>query len=271
MKSHNYIPRVGKIIAKKNLSPETVGLRIKLQDKKPFTWHPGQFVMLSALGFGEIPIGITSSPTEKGFFEGAIRSTGMVSQKICSLNVGDEIGINGPFGNGFPLSKIKGKDLVLISGGIGFAPMRSLIHFIQENPKIVKSLTILYGAKTPDYLLFKDEYRAWEKFASIYQTVDKADSNWEGSVGIITKLFPKIGVKAGAVVIACGPPIMYQSVVNFFAGKRISDSDLYFLFERRMKCGIGKCQQCTCGEYYVCLDGPIFNFQQLKYNQEAFK
>lgn len=271
MNSHSYIPRKAKITAKKTLSPDTVSFSLQLIDKKPFSWHPGQFVMLSVLGFGEIPIGITTAPGSKREFEVAVRATGMVSNKICSLSVGEELGINGPFGNGFPLSAIKNKDVVIISGGVGLAPLRSLIQFVRENPKFVKSLKIALGAKTPEYLIYRDEYPDWKKIATLFTIVDKADTDWEGSVGMITKLYPKVAVKPGSVIISCAPPVVYQSIANFFAGKRISDTDLYFLFERRMKCGIGKCQHCTCGEYYVCLDGPVFNFQQLKYNQEAFK
>jgi sulfhydrogenase subunit gamma (sulfur reductase) len=259
MKEHSYIPRVAVICERRSLSRDSVGLRLSVKDKKPFNFQPGQFVMLSVFGFGEIPIGITSSPDEKGYFEVAIRSVGMVSQKICALSVGDEIGVNGPFGNGFKLSSLKGKDIVIISGGIGLFPIRSLIHHVGLNKKIVKSLTILIGSKSPESLLFRDEYKKWGKFASVQVT------------GMITKLFDRVDVKRGAVMIVCGPPVMYRSVIDRYAGKRISDTDLYFLLERRMKCGIGKCQHCTCGNLYVCSDGPIFSYDKIKYNDEAFK
>lgn len=271
MRTHNYITRTAKIIERKSLTSDVLALKLKMKDKKSFSFHPGQFVLLSVLGFGEIPIGITSSPNERGYFEVTVRSVGMVSQKICSLMVGDEVGVNGPFGNGFPLSKIKGKNLVLIAGGLGLAPLRSLVHHISFNKKLVKSLTILNGAKSPNELMYCNEYKNWGKFAKIHLTVDACDKDWKGCVGMITKLYEKAKVKSGSVIIACGPPVMFKSVINRYAGKRISDDDIYLLLERRMKCGIGKCQHCTCGKYYVCLDGPVFSYQQLKYNEEAFK
>lgn len=271
MRKHDFIPRKAKIIERKSLTADIIGLKLQLSDKKSFSFHPGQFVMLSVLGFGEIPVGITTAPAEKGYFEVAVRSVGLVSKKICSLTCGDEVGINGPFGNGFPLPAIKGKDLVMIAGGLGLAPLRSLIRHIKLNKKLVNSLTILNGAKNPESLVYRDEYEDWKKFANLNLTVDTCGADWKDCVGMITKLYERVDVKPGSVIIACGPPIMFESIVKKYAGKRVAEADLYLLLERRMKCGIGKCQHCTCGKLYVCLDGPVFSYEQLKYNPEAFK
>jgi sulfhydrogenase subunit gamma (sulfur reductase) len=271
MREHSYTPRDAKIIERWSLTPDSVGLRLKLSDRKPFVFRPGQFVMLSVLGFGEIPIGITTSPDEKGYFEVAVRGTGMVSRKICGLKVGDTIGINGPLGNGFPMAEMASKDVVIITGGIGLFPLRSLIHHLLINKKIVKSLTILIGARSPRYLLYTDEYKKWAKEFDLHVIVDKAEGKWEGPVGRITKLYDRSNIKRGSIVIVCGPPVMYGSVIDRFAGKSIAETDLYFMLERRMKCGIGKCQHCTCGKFYVCLDGPIFSYNRIKYNDEAFR
>lgn len=268
MKEFIYIPQKTKILKREHLTPETIGLSLSVSSG--FSFHPGQFVMLGALGFGEIPIGITTSPEEKGVIEVAVRSAGMVSQKLCGMQTGDELTINGPFGNGFPLSEIKGRDVVLVAGGVGLPPLRSLIKHIEKNPKLVKSLTVLVGARTPDYLLYKDEYAKWEKFATVQAVVDSCDSEWKGCTGLITKLFDLTDVKAGSVMIVCGPPVMYPSVIKYYAGKRVAEKDLHFLLERRMKCGIGKCQHCTCGELYACVDGPVFPYDKIKYNTEAF-
>lgn len=267
MKDYAYLPQKVKILRKKELSPETVSLRVK----RPagFSFHPGQFVLVGVLGFGEIPIGITTSPDEKEFIELGIRSAGMVSQKLCSLNEEDEVTINGPFGNGFPLSRLKGRDVVLVAGGIGLLPLHSLISHIRANQKLVTSLTVMVGAKHPDFLLYKNEYQDWEKFAKIYPVVDSCNESWGGCVGNLTKLYDITEVKHGSVMIVCGPPIMYPGIVSYYAGKRIAEEDLYFLLERRMKCGIGKCQHCTCDELYVCTDGPIFSYDKIKYNKEA--
>jgi len=270
MNKHNYLPRTGKIVTKTQLTEDTVAFKIKLPGQ-PFNFSPGQFVMLSVLGFGEVPIGISSSPTDTRQIEVAVRKMGTVTEKICTLGGGDEIGVSGPFGHGFPISRIRGKDVVLVAGGLGLPPLRSFVKLIEDNPKLVKSLTIMNGAKTPTDLLYHDEYPAWEKFAKVHSTVDSCGTDWQGCVGLLPTLFDQNEVKRGAVMIVCGPPVMFQPVIDRYAGKRVAESDLYFLLERRMHCGIGKCQHCTCGGKYVCLDGPVFAYSDIKYNPEAFK
>jgi NAD(P)H-flavin reductase len=271
MKTENYIPQKAKIIKKEYLCDDVASLRLKILGKKPLSFLPGQFVMLSVLGFGEVPIGITSAPKEKRYFEVAVRSVGMVTKKILALKEGDYVGVSGPFGNGFPLSKIKGKDLVLVAGGIGLAPLRSLIKHIAENRRLVKSLTIFNGARCPEQLLFRDEYSDWRDFSEVSLSVESCDSSWKDCVGNISEIFGRTKIKRGSIMIVCGPPPMFDPVINHYAGKSVSESDLYFLLERKMKCGVGKCQHCTCGELYVCLDGPVFAYDKIKYNQEAFK
>lgn len=270
MKSFNYIPREANIVAKKSLSNDTVGFSIRLKGAKPFTFLPGQFIMLSRLGFGSIPVGIASSPGEKQL-DVAVRKVGEVTSGLASLEVGDTIGVAGPFGNGLSLSKLKSKDVVIVAGGLGIPPLRGFIKAIGENPKLVKSLTILIGAKTPGDLLYREDFRAWEGFATVYQTVDKAGANWTGETGLITKLFEKVRVKKGSAMLVCGPPQMFETIVKMFAGKRVPESDLYLFLERKMVCGVGKCQHCTCGKNYICLDGPVFPYAAIKYNDEAFK
>ncbi len=270
MKEHDYIPQIAKITARTPLRDDVMAFRLMPKSGKSLRFVPGQFVMLSVFGFGEVPVGITTSPDENGGFEVAVRSVGLVTEKICALQIGDEVGFSGPFGNGFPLAKIKGKDVVIVAGGIGLFPLRSLIHHLGLNKNLVKSLTILSGAKTPGELLYADEYPTWQKFASLHLAVDKGDAKWKGVVGQVTKLFDEAEVKKGSIMLVCGPPMMYKPVCLQYAGKRVAETDLYLLLERRMKCGIGKCQHCTCGKFYVCLDGPIFSYAQIKYNEEAF-
>jgi NAD(P)H-flavin reductase len=268
VKSHNYLPRRARVIKREVLCDETVSLRLEFCDKKPFLFHPGQFVMLSVLGFGEVPIGITTAPHEKGYIEVAIHAVGMVTKKIWGLRVDDEVGINGPFGNGFPLEVIRGRDVVLISGGVGLAPLRSLIRHLKET-RLEKSLSIVYGARCSEKLIYKKDYKEWEDFASVHLTVDQPEPNCKFNKGNIIALIDKIEIPKGAVMIVCGPPPMIDVLIGRYAGKRIAEKDLFLLLERRMKCGVGKCQHCTCGEEYVCLDGPVFSYQRLKYNKEA--
>ncbi|MBW6431649.1 FAD/NAD(P)-binding protein [Patescibacteria group bacterium] len=270
MSKYSHIPRKVKIIKKYILCDDVVGFRLKFTDRKSFSFHPGQFVMLSVLGFGEVPIGITISPKEKGYIEVAVHSVGQVTKKICSMGEGEYLGVSGPFGNGFPLAEIKGKDLVIMSGGLGLAPLRSLIHHLEKTPNLAKSVTILNGARCPERLLYRDEYQHWEKFANLNLTVDTCDSDWDGCTGNLAKLFDRTEIKRGSIIIVCGPPVMFETIVKRYAGKTVAEKDIYFLLERRMKCGVGKCQHCTCGEHYVCLDGPVFSYATIKYEKEAF-
>jgi NAD(P)H-flavin reductase len=268
MKSYSYIPEMVKIIARVPLSEDMVMLRVKRP--ADFNFLPGQFVLVSVFGFGEVPIGVASSPSEKKYLELCIRSAGTVTKKICSLDAGDEVGLNGPFGNGFPMTKIKGRDIVVVAGGMGIFPLRSLILLLGENKNQFKSLTVITGARTPAKLCFSSEYPVWGKFAKVFATVDSGDKAWRGEVGQITSLYKKAGVTKGSVMIVCGPTAMCPSIIENFAGKNVKEEDLYFDLERRMECGIGKCQHCTCGKDYTCLDGPTFSFKELKNNIEAF-
>lgn len=271
MKTHSYIPRVAKIVDRKLLGDDVVALRLKFTDPKPFNFLPGQFVMLSVFGFGEVPIGLSTSPLEKDYIEVAVRATGKVTNKIFDLEPGETIGVGGPFGNGFPLQKLRNRDVVIIAGGLGLPPLRSLIRHIDLDPKLVKSLTILNGDRSEERLLYQAEYKDWARFAKVYLTVDSCGRDWKGCVGNITQLFDRAKVARGAVIISCGPPVMFPEIVKRYAGKTVAEKDLYFLLERRMKCGVGKCQHCTCGDLYVCVDGPVFSYDRLKYNPEAFK
>jgi NAD(P)H-flavin reductase len=270
MKTHTYLPIPAKVLSKKWLRDDTAVLKIKVSSKDRFTFVPGQFVMVSVLGFGEVPIGIASAPSNDRVIELLVMRLGLVTKKITNLEVGDSLGVSKPMGNGFPMAKIKDKDLVLIAGGTGIAPLRSLINHIKKT-KLTKSLAILNGAKCPEQILFRDEYKDWDKFAKTYLTVDTCDDSWEQSIGNITVLLDVAKIKRGSLVIVCGPPPMYKPIIDRLAGKRVAEDDLWFSLERRMKCGIGKCQHCTCGKLYTCLDGPIFSYDKIKYNNEAFK
>lgn len=269
MKKHTFLPETVRIVEKKVFNAETVGFKIALS--KPLIFHPGQFVLLSVLGFGEVPVGIASGPKGEKFLDVAIRAVGTVTEQLCRLSKGDELGITGPLGHGFPMTKLKGRDVVLIAGGLGIVPLRSLIEFHLAKPKFFSSLTVLIGAKNKESLLYQDEYKQWAKKLDLHQTIDKKEKGWQGTVGPLPKLYPLAKIKRGSVIISCGSNPMFKSVVNYFAGKRVADGDLYFLLERKMKCGVGKCQHCTCGGFYVCTDGPVFSYEKIKYNTEAFK
>jgi len=254
------------------LNKFTKSLRLRFVDKKEakdFTFEPGQFVMLGILGYGEAALTITTAPAELPEFEVAARSTGVATQAMHRLKVGDKLYFRGPLGNTILTDKIYGKQVILIAGGLGLAPLRSMIHVLRDDEKLAGSLEIVYGAKSPEDLLYKGELAVWGKFADLQLTVDKADKQWTGHVGRVEKLLTKIQKEKDAVAIICGPPVMYPGIAKILLEAGLDDDNIMFMLERRMKCGIGKCQHCTCGEKYVCIDGPTFTWKELKKNPEA--
>jgi sulfhydrogenase subunit gamma (sulfur reductase) len=234
---------------------------------------PGQFVMISVLGVGEAPISITSSPSRSnGRFELCVRSVGNVTNALHTLRAGDKVGIRGPFGSGFPLERMRGKDVLFAPGGLGLAPLRSLINQVIDERGSFGRVIILYGAKRPGELLFVDEVRDWMQRDDIecLVTVDRGDETWDGHVGVITTLFPKVSVNPrNTVAITCGPPIMYRFVLMEMLGKGIPETQIYLSLERRMKCGVGKCGHCQINSLYCCQQGPVFNYANIKGFEEA--
>ena len=234
---------------------------------------PGQFVMVSVLGIGEAPISISSSPSRSnGTFELCVRKVGDVTNAMHAMEPGTKIGIRGPFGAGFPIEKMYGKDILFAPGGLGLAPLRSLINQVMDERDSFGEVTILYGAKQPSELLFKDEVQEWVERDDVncLITVDKGDETWDGNVGVITTLFPKIEIDPeNTVAVTCGPPIMYRFVLMELLGMAIPESQIYLSLERRMKCGVGKCGHCQIESLYCCQDGPVFNYADIKGFEEA--
>lgn len=262
------------VIKLSGLNKMTKSIRFRIVDKKDakhFSFIPGQFVMLSVLGYGESALAITTSPSELPEFEVAVKSVGVATQAMHRLKVGDIAYFSGPMGNAILSRGIIGRRLVLVAGGIGLIPLRSLIHAIKEDRTIVDELTVVYGAKTPEDLIFKSELKEWAKFADVHIVVDKADRGWTGQKGSVVDTLRNIEIKKDAFAIVCGPPVMYDAVAKTLLEKGLDEGRIEFMLERRVKCGIGKCQHCTCGGKYVCLDGPTFSWKELKDNSEAFK
>ena len=235
--------------------------------------EPGQFVGVSLFGIGEAPISISSSPSRSnGTFELCVRSVGDVTQAMHGLEQGAMMGIRGPFGAGFPVHKMKGKDVLFAAGGLGLAPLRSLINEVLDQRGHFGRVIILYGTKQPKEILFKDELLQWAERDDVefHMTVDQGDDAWTGHVGVITTLFPKITINPQNTVAAtCGPPIMYRFVLMELLGKGIPESQIYLSLERRMKCGVGKCGHCQINELYCCQDGPVFRYADIKGLEEA--
>lgn len=232
-----------------------------------FTYRSGQFFEVSIFGVGEMPISITSTPSRKGFFELSVKNVGLVSRALHSLQVGSEVGIRGPFGNGFPYEEVFSKDLLFVGGGIGLAPLRSLINNVLDNRDHFGRVTILYGSRTSADLVFKDEFQVWQAQPDVTMliTVDRGDEKWKGNVGVVTTLLPRAKFETDkTVAFVCGPPVMIPFVINDLLNLGFTEDTIISTLERHMKCGVGKCGHCCIGSKYVCVDGPVFSYRQMK-------
>ncbi len=233
---------------------------------------PGQFVEVSLPGYGEAPISVTSSPTALGRFQLCVRSVGDLTGALHRLGPGASVGIRGPFGRGFPVDRMRGRDALFVAGGLGLAPLRSLIHYALDRRQEFGHLTILIGARTPGELLFCDEFTSWERRhdVDVHVTVDRAAEGWSGHVGVITTLFPKVQLDPKTtVVVIVGPPVMYRFALAETFAKGVPGDQVYVSLERRMKCGVGKCGHCQMNGVYVCQKGPVFSYAEIAGLEEA--
>jgi len=268
-----YAPEFARLTSVKPVTELEKLFTVELPGGKSLNHEPGQFVMLSIPGVGEAPISITSSPSRSnGTFELCVRKMGNVTGVLHTLNSGDMVGIRGPYGHGFPIDKMRGKDMLFAPGGLGLAPLRSLINQVLDERADFGRVIILYGAKRPAELLFRDELDQWAARDDVefHVTVDRAEGDWDGNVGVITTLFPKVSVDPhGTTAVTCGPPIMYRFVLMEMLGKGIPENHIYLSLERRMKCGVGKCGHCQINGLYCCQSGPVFTYDQIKNVPEA--
>ena len=270
--SSPYQPALAEMVKIEQLTETEKLFTLHLKNGHDLGHRAGQFVEVSVFGIGEAPISVTSSPTRNGTFELCVREIGDVTSALHRMTPGSTVGIRGPFGNGFPVEKMRGKDLFFVPAGIGLAPMRSLIHQVLDERESFGRLIILYGARTPSLFLYKDELAQWKARddVELYLTVDRGDESWTGNVGVITTLFPRVTINPrSTVAVTVGPPVMYRFVLMEFLGKGIQDGNIYLSLERRMKCGLGKCGHCQINDVYVCQKGPVFSYAKLKELPEA--
>ena len=267
-----YIPTLAEIVSTRQLTELEKFFEIRLLEPGPFPFEPGQFILLSVLGVGEAPVTLASSPLKKDGVEVCVRRVGSLTNALHRLQEGATIGLRGPFGKGFPIEALKGKDLLFVAGGIGIIPLRSLIHYVLERRKDFGQLSILYGAKTPKEFLFADELTAWGQRGDVrlLLTVDKPDETWEGNAGVITRLIPPLELRPKETyAVIVGPPVMYKFVLMELYQKALPESQILMSLERRMRCGVGKCGHCQINNVYVCQEGPVFSYQFLKRLPEA--
>ncbi len=268
-----YLPERARIVRKFDLTRDVRFFQVRICDPdKVMTWttnyKPGQFMMVSLPNAGEAPFSITSTPSRPGLFEFCIRKVGKLTSKLFELKENDFIWLRGPFGNGFPVEMMYGKDLLFVAGGLGAAPLRSVLLYALDYRDRFGKIFYLYGAKTPDDMLFREEFFRMKERDDFecYLTVDADPTGlWPFDIGVVTSLFKYVNVDAdNTVAIVCGPPVMYKYVVDEFLKLGIPDDHIFMTLERKMKCGIGKCGQCVVEHKYTCVDGPVFTLWDVK-------
>jgi sulfite reductase subunit B len=240
---------------------------IKIEPKEPITFETGQFVELTIPGIGEAPFTPSSRPAMKGIMELTVMRIGKVTEKIHELKKGDIVGVRGPFGRGYPINKFKGKEILVVGGGCGFAPLRSLMYELFDRSGEFKKLFFRGGCKTPQELLYRSEIDDWakRKDLDIKLTVDKGDSGWEGNVGVVTTILGDIDMDyESGIAIVCGPPVMMKFSTKKLLDMGFREENVYLSMEKNMSCGIGKCGHCRLGIYYACKDGPVFSYDKVK-------
>ncbi|MCB8925994.1 MAG: FAD/NAD(P)-binding protein [Ardenticatenaceae bacterium] len=268
-----YMPVPARITAVRTLTELEKLYTIELPYGLTLDHDPGQFVQVSLFGVGEAPISVCSSPSRSnGTFELCVRNVGDLTSKMHELTVDDTLGIRGPFGRGFPMERYRGKDVVFIAGGLGLAPLRSVIYEAIDHREKYNRIVILYGARSPKEMLFRDEVNAfnWMDDVEMYTTVDCGDEKWHGEVGFVNCLLNKVALNPhNTVSIVCGPPVMYKFIIDDLTKMGVAEHDIWLSFERHMKCGVGKCGHCQINHIYACLDGPSLSYTEIKNLEEA--
>jgi NAD(P)H-flavin reductase len=242
------------------------------KQRKQFSFLPGQFLMVEVPGYGEAPISISSSTSNRGYIELCIRKAGTVTNALHLARRGAKVGIRGPFGTHFPLEQMKGESILLIAGGLGLAPLRASIYHVIENRSDFKDVHILYGTKSPDELLFDYQYESWRRIddVNIQIIVEQPNDSWDGPTGMITQLLDDVRIDPNETyAIVCGPPVMFKFVCGRLNEMGITMDRMFVSLERRMHCGMGKCCRCNVGSTYTCTDGPVFDYWSVINLKEA--
>jgi NAD(P)H-flavin reductase len=276
--SNPMLPYLGTLVDVKDIATEIKLFKVKMQNGGSEAFHgytPGQFAFVSAFGTGEAPFGIANIPQNgEAVLDFAINRLGSVTTGLHELGVGDMVGVRGPMGNGFPIENFKGKNLIVIGGGIGGAPLRPVIQSVMAHRDDYRDFIILWAARNPSLLVFTDEYAQWRSIPNteLHLTVDQGDSTWTDNVGLITQLLEKVAPSPrNAVTITCGPPIMIHFVNRVLVDKlNFKPEQNYVTLEARMHCGIGKCGRCNLGTKLICVDGPVFTMAEVGELLESF-
>jgi len=268
MQSETLIPIIGVVTDIRQDTPDVKTFRVVTRDgEKPFIHIPGQCAMLSIPGVGEAMFSITSSPTNTEYMEFSIKKCGCLTDWLHLMETGQEITIRGPYGNGFPVeTALKGKNLLFIAGGIGLAPLRSVINYVRDRRENYGSVQIVYGSRSKADLVDYDEIlNEWmqDSGVEVNLTIDREDEGWDGHVGFVPAFVKELSPDVEKTVLVCGPPVMIKFTLEALKELGFTETQVYTTMELRMKCGVGKCGRCNIGDKYVCKDGPVFRYDEL--------
>jgi NAD(P)H-flavin reductase len=265
-----YVPELATVIKVIDETPNIKSFQVIFDDPekmKSFSFEPGQVGQLSVFGVGESTFVINSPPTRMDYLQFSVMKAGEVTAAIHDLHEGDKVGVRAPLGNAFPYEEMKGKKILFIGGGIGLAPLRTLILFMLDNRKDYGDITIIYGSRTPPDLCYKDDLKDWETRpdVNLILTVDAEFPGWEKRTGFVPTVLNEVAPSPDdTIAITCGPPIMIKFVLQNLAKLNFKDDHIITTLEARMKCGIGICGRCNIGTSYICKDGPVFSLAQLR-------
>lgn len=262
-----YLPAPARILRVRDLVSDARLFDLRFADPalaQEFSWTPGQFVMLSILGVGEAPFSLPSSPMRRGIFQLGIRRVGTLTDYLFDrAREGDAVGIRGPLGKGFPVDRFEGQDVLMIAGGLGMVPLRGLLQYLIDMRERFGRVVLLYGARSPDQVLFRDELESVRRRgdAEIHLAVEHpGEQPWTGNVGLVTELLDGIDLAVPRTfAVVCGPPVFYKFVMERLVDRRLAKDRIFLNLERRMECGVGKCGHCAVGYTFTCMHGPVFS------------
>lgn len=260
------VPQIAHVRRRRHDAPDAWTLELEMANGAHFDYTPGQFNMLTAFGVGEAAISMSGDPASGPLIH-TIRAVGAVSRALTELGPGEPLGIRGPFGIGWPMTQAAGKDIVLVAGGLGLAPLRPAIYRLLGERERYGRVMLLFGARRPDDILFRHEVETWRaRFdIDVDVTVDHAPSDWRGHVGVVTTMISRLDIDpAKSLAMICGPEVMMRIVALALADRGLAERDIYLSMERNMKCAIGHCGHCQLGPTFICRDGPVFTFERLK-------
>jgi len=268
--SNPYLPDIATVTHINDETPQIKTLRLVLNDSEKmsnFSFMPGQVGQISVFGAGEATFVINSDPTKREYLEFSVMKAGCVTSAIHELSVGNQVGLRAPLGNSFNLEHLRGKNVLLVAGGLGLAPLRPLLIHMMQNRSDFGEISLIYGARSPDDLCYKYDIKAWQRdgLIRIVLTIDTPVPGWEYKVGFVPVILGKTAPSSeNAVAVTCGPPIMIKFVLMGLSQLGFKAENIVTTLERRMKCGIGICGRCNIGSKYVCIDGPVFSLAELK-------